>query len=430
MYGQTSSSVLVGSLPPGDVSVYKYKKAKKALNIKRCPRVLQPTNNQTFTTGQNDIMKFRFPTSEPIDPRDMYLLVDVTINTTGGTYKRLAFGSWSWIDKLRIHSTGETIEEIQYYNRLYSALFELASDPDYQDAIGPEIMGTGIQAQRNADGAVTTRYLIPLSLGYFTVGVLPMHALRNNYQELELFLASANTFVETDGTNASVTISNADLHYYGVSSWDGSYERSLQAVFDKSEFQVFFDSMTSFQNNIFNQFSDLVISNRQEAVTAIITWMFDNGNTTNTLVNDKFVTMPKNNCFSYQLKIGSNLWPEEEIECTGRAIEAYQFYQQWLGMWRVSGMPHEDTDRWPLPRPGVPNINNLSFNQNNFFMVLPFESSPGEDVMNNFSTEGCTDLIFKLKLTAPPPANSSTMHCVFAQILVQFLASGKPLVSY
>jgi len=391
-------------------------------------RIMNPTNNQNFTTGNNDVMRFRFPNSEPIDPRRMYLLVDVTINTTGGTYKRLAFGSWSWIEKVRIHASNETIEEEMYFNIDYSAIFTLMSNPDYTDSLGPEMLGIGTPAQRSADGAVTTRYCVPILLGYFTTGVLPLHCVKTHYQELEIYLANAATFVETDGTNPSVTISNADLHYDGICSWDGSYERSLATMFDKGEFQVFFPCWTSFQNNLINQISDLVISNRQESVNAIITWMKNVGNVTTTTVDDKFITFPKNAAFSYQAKLGSKLIPEEEIEAQGRAFPAYLIYLNWMRMWKVGGIPQENS-RWPDIRQSAVNINNASFNINDFFMVLDFMSSPGKDLVNNFSTEGCNDIIFKLKLNALPPAQTATYHLVSYNKIVQFLPSGRPLIS-
>jgi hypothetical protein len=419
---------MVEALPQGDAYVYKYTAAKRTLNVNRYLRQLQPTNNQNFTTGNNDTIRFRFPNTEPIDLRRAYLLADITITVVGGTYKRIAFGSWSPIQRLRIHAAGETIEELEYYNVEFSEIFTKLTNPLYNSATGVEMLGIGNAAQRAADGAVTTRYVIPLYLGYFTTGVLPMHCVKNNFQELEIYLDNAATFVETDGASPSVTFSNMDLHYDCVSSWDGSYERSLQQMFDKGEFQVFFSTTNSFQNNLVNQISDLVITNRQESVRRIDTWMRSVANLTNTLIDDKFITFPKNNAFSYQAKLGSRLYPEEEIEAVGRAFPAYLYYLNDQLQWKVGGLPQADC-RWPDVYRDAVNINNVSYNGNSFLMILNFESSPGADQVNNFSTEGCNDIIFKLKLSAVPPAQSQTFHRVDFNRIVQFLPSGRPLIS-
>lgn len=433
MYALGGSSALVESLPSDNSDIYKYVSAKRGLNVVRSPRILNPTNTQTFSTGNNDVIRFRLPNDSPIDFRRAFLLADINVTVTPALvapYQRLAFGSWCWLDKARYHSSGDTIEEIQYYNRIYSSLWTLFSNPDYVDAVGPELFGTGSQAQRNADGLLTSqRYCIPLNMGIFSTGVLPLNATKTNYHELELYLAPANTFVETNGTNPVVTISNLELYVEQVMSWDGSYERSLMKLVDQGNFQVWFETFVSFLNNLINQQQDLVIAQRNESLNYIYTFLADLTNLTNTGTNDKFITFPKQNSFSYQLKINTKLFPEEEIRTDGRALPAYIFLLRLLSQWKIGGMPGECPYEFPNPTVSVPNINIASFNTTGFFMVIDLRSSPGQTVLNNVSTEvNSMDLIFKYKSTAVPPLQTGVYHISNYNVILSILPTGKVFV--
>lgn len=436
MYSVGSSSALVEGLKQhGEEIIYKYDAPKRGLNVRRQPRILNPTNTQTFSTNNNDVIRFRLPNDSPLDFRRAYLLADFTLTTTPPPlpaipYQRLAFGSWCWVDRLRYHSSNDTIEEIQNYNRIYSSLWTLASNPNYVDAVGPELMGTGSQAQREAAtaGGITVRYCIPLCLGSWQTGVMPLHAFKNQYHELEIYLGPANTFVETNGTNPVLTISNLDLHVEDVCSWDGSYERSLTKCVDTGNFQVWFDSYISFLNNVINQQQDLVIAQRNESLNYIYTFFTDLMTVTDTTVPDKFITFPKTGAFSFQFKINTKLFPEEEVRCDGNALSAYELYLRLIQQWKLNGIPVWGMG-WPKPSESVPNINVASFNADDFFMVGDFRNSPYLAVLNNISTEvNSMDLIFKVKLIGVPPPQTGAYHISNYNTVVNFLPSGKALV--
>lgn len=424
-----SSSAMVETLREGDISQFQYDEPKRGLNINRIPKKFQPTNTQTFTSGNNDTIRLRLPSDMPADFRRAFLLMDVTILSPGSTYRRMSFGSWSFIDKIRIHCSNETIEEQQYYNRIHSALFTLQSNPDYYDAIGSRVYGTGSQAERNALGASTSyRVAVPISAGYFTTGVLPLHATKNFWTELEIYLAPANTVIETDGLTPSYTLSNIDIHYEAICSWNGTYERSLSELVDRAKFNVWFNTFTTFQNNVINQQSDLIIANRQESVNQIISWMYNTGTVTSTTTNDKFITFAKNDAFSYQLKFNNRLWPDEEIRTDNDALEAYFVYLRSIDQHKLSGIPAA-YDRFPNPRVSVPNINQPSFIANDFFMIADVRNSPDEELINNFSTEATNnDVIFKLKLLANPPPQTALLSLVDYNVIVKFLPSGRALI--
>lgn len=374
------------------------------------------------------------PNDSPLDFRRGFLLFDIEVVVTPALiapYQRLAFGSWCWVERMRYHSSGDQVEEVDNYNRVYSQLFTQYSNPDYMDAIGQLVMGTGTPAQRDVvttGAGVRVRYCLPISLGFFGVGVIPYQAFKNQYHELEIFLAPANTFVETNGTNPIVTISNLDFHVEQISSWDGSYERSLNKLVDMGNFAIWFESNVTFLNNVINQQQDLVIAQRNESLNHISSFFTNLMNVTDTTVNDKFITFPKNAAFSFQLKINTKLWPEEEVECVNNANHAYMFYLQNAQQWKVNGMPGY-CYAWPQPSISVPNINIDAFNAADFFMVTDLRSTPYASLLNNLSTEvNSMDLIFKLKLSALPPPQTGIYHVSNYNIVVNVLPSGKVFV--
>lgn len=435
MFNAGSASALVETLPQGESAIYKYDSAKRGLNVTRNPRILNPTNTQTFSTGNNDVIRFRIPNDSPLDFRRSFLLFDIELSVTPNPvlpFQRLAFGSWSWVDRIRYHSSGDTVEEIQYYNRVASYLWTVFSNPDYVDAIGPEVMGTGSQAQRAAatpGPGVRVRYCLPLFMGFLGTGVIPYQSFKNQFHELEIYLAPANTFVETNGTNPVVTISNLDWHVESICSWDGSYERSLNRLVDMGNFSVWFDTYISFLNNVLNQQQDLVIAQRNESLNSITTFFSDLLSVTNTTVPDKFITFPKLATFSFQLKINTKLWPEEEVRCDGNANHAYHFLLQAIQQWKQNGVPSFGHS-WPKPAiGGTPNINMASFNDQDFFMVTDLRSSPYACFLNNVSTEvNSMDLIFKLKLVGAPPPQTGAYHISNFNVVVNILPSGKVFV--
>lgn len=412
-----SRSALVETLPQGDITPYQYNKPKSGLNVCRMKRILNSLE-QTYTSGQNAICRFRLPTDVPIDFRNSYVLADITLNVTGGTYKRLSNGVWNILDRVRHHANNDTIEERTSYNRIYSLLWQTLQDPDVEQTIGTDLIGIGTQADRDAAGAVTTRYCLPLDLGFLNSGVIPLHAFKGVCHEIELYLGRAESYVETDGTPISITVTNLEWHVETVTSMDGSYEESLRTLVDRSEFAVWYYQWATFQNYIANTQQDLIIAARNESLNAIISTFLPLSTMFSPTVNDKFNTFAKNDTTSYQYKINMKLIPEEPVDCTGKAIEAYMNYLTWAGCWNLTSF-HANS----------PNITLSNFNADQFIIVADFRNTRGADVLNNFSTESSTlDLILKLNLSTAPMANLALMSYLNFNTVARVLPSGKVLV--
>jgi hypothetical protein len=413
-----SSSPIVEALPEIQVSEYDYDIPKKGLNVVRLPRVMNPQDNQ-YVSNQNGILRFRLPCDTPIDFRRSFILVDVTLTTTGGTYKRLSQGAWTIIDRLRHKSNDAIVEERTSYNRIYSMLWQTIQDPTVEQSIGTDLLGLGTQLQRNAWGATTKRYAIPFDLGFIRTGVMPLNAFGNVWHEIEFYLATGASCMETDGTNPSFTISNIDWHVENIVSWDGSYEQGLKEIVLSSRFNVWFQSWTTFQNAVLQTQQDLLVANRYESVNAIVTAFMNVNDLYDPTVDDKFNTFPKNSTAAYQFKINGRLFPEEEIDCTGDALEPYIYYLRAVGAQSFSGFGGD-----------APNIIQPDFNVDQFLMWGDFRNNQ-TDVLNNFSTSNNTiDLIFKLRLGAAPAAGTAVNHFINYNTLASVTAVGNVLTRF
>lgn len=428
MAGYASSSPYVEGLPVGDRSEYQYNAPKSGLNVWRLPRVLNPVD-QSYTSDGNAIVRFRLPNDVPIDFRKGFIKYDIEINTGvgpgAGTYKRLSTLSTCPFERIRHHANNDTVEERTSANRISAIIWQSLQEQAVEDSLGLDVLGIGTPADRNAAGAVRSSYILPYDLGFLRAGVIPLHAFKNTVHEIELFIAQAKSFVESDATNPiTVTISNLEWHVETVTSWDGSYERSLFNMVDRSEFTIWFQDWTTFQNLVQAKVQDLLISARAMSVNSIISAYFKTDTLYDPTVNDKFTRYEKYGTTSFQFRINGKYIPEEAIDCSaGNGIEAYMYYCRWAGAWFANAFGGRPTK-----------VNLDDFNTNSFLMVGDFRNNAAQ-VLNNFSTDMSTgEMVFKLQLDGvggPPgviPPGLAVMHYVSYNTVCQVLPSGKVLI--
>lgn len=416
----TKASTLVDTLPSGSVGEYGYTSPKQfGVDVQRTQRILNSSDN-THVTGKINVIRFKLPNTVPIDFRRSHLSVDVTITTTGGTYKRMSQGSWSAINRLRIHSNNETIEERTNYNRQYSLAWNSRQSGTYQSAMGQDLYGVGTQAQRNAAGALLRqKYFLPIDMGFLNIGVLPLHALQGQQLELEIYLERADGFIETDGTAPEVEFSNCQWFVTDVTSDNQQYEAGLTELVRSGKFKTWFESQSTFQSNIAGAQADLIVAQRSLSLNTFTNFMVDMGNVNNTLVNDKYTTWPKLSCLSFQFKIAGKPVPDEEVICDGQAEAAYAIYLKSIGAHSLSALstklhPYLTVD---------PTIRLSSFNTDQFLMIWDFRNSDAH-ALNNVSTASTTsDVVFKLKLGAAPPVGTAVLHIMNYNVLVEFIPS-------
>ncbi len=395
-------------------------------SILRSNKRLQAQETRYATNG-NNIITYDFPNSKPIDFRKGYLMFDLVITTTGGTYKRLAQGAWCFINKIRI-IFGSMEDEIQYYNRLYSFLWNRGVDADVQATIGMDLLGVGTQAQRNAFGASATgtSYVVPFYHGMFRQGIIPMNALSTgtNGQLLRVEFTMDNplNFVETDGLNPQVFLNNLRWHYTEISSPDLAFEREMIRLVQSGSYKIGYETWSVYQNPVITSAPDLIIQWKGSALNEIVSIFVDGNSLANTLVNDKFTTWRKNLpnppgpdvlLLSYQHCVNEVWMPVEAVDCTGNAYRAYMEYLEDMGLWSLDGFV-----LFAAP------IELDTFNLDQFMITLNLRSVPtcitdNSEHFNNISTSTSTsNTLLRLQFGAPPPVQTVIFHMVSNNVLL------------
>ena len=390
-------------------------------------KILRSTTNQ-YTSGGNNIVRFEFP-SENMDLRRGYLLVDVSLAKTGGTFVRLQQGSWSLFGRIVI-VIGSVQYDYQYWNRMYSMKWNSASNAPVEASIGTDLLGIGTQARRNTLGAQAfTTYAVPVDCGFLHQGVLPLAALCNTLNGqtmyIELFIDNPLQVVETDGTNPIITVSNARWHYENLWSTDKTYERKIAELIATGTFKFGWTETQIYQNAVINTVSDLPIQWKGSSLSAIITLLVDATSQTNPLVNNKMTTWLKTmangaTVTDFQHQVNMNWIPQEAVICIGFGDRAYEQYLKWKGLWK------EDASRMVIGA----GIDLPSFQVDQFIIVGNFCAAPTdvlypEEYFNALSTRGQGyNTILRLTLSVPPPVQTVAYHIIYYSTLVTVDSNG------
>lgn len=373
-------------------------------------------------------MRFVMP-QQNSDWRTAALRMDVTITKTGGTYARLAQGGMmSGINRVRWFS-GAVEETYEYYNRIVNLIYNSSVDPDVIASIGQDLLGYGTQADRNAQGAIAgATVTVATNIGILSQGVLPLATLaRGTDFNFEFYLENPLWFVETDGTNPIVTITNMQWDYEYVYSTDGTYEASTASAIASGRVQFGYPTYACFQNSILNTVNDIQIPWRGNALSSVQCIMVDQSTISNPAINDKFTTwykaMPSGSGVSvveYQIQLKDGLWlPVEPIRCDGEAPRAFTEYLKSRGWWSSSAISQYQSA-----------IDSDSYNNDQFIMVsnlnaIPVEAYAQDYYFNNLSTlKQSQNTIFRLTLSGIPDAQMVLYSFVCFGTLLDVSPSG------
>jgi hypothetical protein len=349
-----------------------------------------PPASSTYSTSSDRTIRFYFPDDGLVDFRRGYLSFNVTITKTGGTYARLAQGCWSMFDRLRLIA-GAELEDIHEYNLMHSLLFEMLHDDEVQDTIGPSTYGYDTQANRNANGAVTTTYAMPLMAGLFLSGVVPMGALDDRLC-LELYLDDPTTFVETDGTNPVVTLTGIYFHYEILAMSD-DFAAAVKSTAVNSGLCYPFRTFTHYVTPVTSMQQDISIPHKSAGIDCIVNVMRNSTTLNTTTVNDKFLTYIPSNIQQFQLRINNEYYPLEPVFCNGDP-QPYVTYLRWANLWRLGGIYMNS-----------PAIDFATFSSERFLIVNNLELYPNEGVVNPVATTGgASSLYLRLTLGTGQPA--------------------------
>jgi hypothetical protein len=414
----------MNGLPVDVPDKYKFQRPVRTPNIDRKEELLRPLSNGYSTAGDS-VMRFVLP-KKNIDLRDGYLRLYITLSKTGGTYIRLHQMAASIINKVR-WCVGNVESSNEYWNRTQLFKYVTGTLPDVVQTIGQDLLGWGTQADRNAWGAATTEYTIPLDIGILQQGSLPLAFLEQDSDfYLELYLENPLWCVETDGTDPVITITNPRLIYHSVSSKDGSYEAGMRSDIQSGRLQLAYSEWATYQNPVNNNILEARINWNGNSLAAIAHVFVDQSSLSNPAVNDKFITWLKTfsngtTIVDYQLQLGDGNWvPAEAIQCTGNAGRAYHNYLDYMGIW--------DSDaRCQAPAP----ITLDSFNLDLFVMTnnltnIPKDYYKRRMIFNQLSTmTSANNTLLRCNLTGIPPSQSVVYHFVNYGVLFSVTSSGK-----
>lgn len=386
--GSSLAQTAFAAMPVVVPESLKFQDQKRGLAARRVP-VKISAESPTYATNNNKIVRIIFPSSTIFDTRNGYVTFDLTLTKTGGTYARIHSGVFSIFQRLRILSGSTEVELLPDYNRLYAALWEMTNPIDVTGNIGVTRMGFGTQAQRNALGAASsTGYVCPLFSGMLNTELLPF----DNFSapvEIQLILDDAVNFVETDGTNPIVSISNVRFHIERL-ELDASYRAQLKQYVASHGLTIGFRSWDRVITTLSTgAVQSIPISVRNSSVNGILNFFINSATIGSTTTNDRFITWSPfpsatgsggagdGALVTTQLNINATQFPDEPIDCLnyGR-YEAYQMYCRWLMKWKLNGF-----------LPIAPPISSDAFNVNRFVQIDDLEPYPEEgDLINPFST--------------------------------------------
>lgn len=385
-----SSSIVPNSL--------KFTSAKRGIGARRVPVKLR-SEQQSYASNNNKLIRILFPNNCLYDTRNGYLTFTLAVSTTGGTYKRVHTGIFSIFNRLRVVSGSTEVEDLRDYNRIYSALWQMINPPDVTTAIGDEVMGFGTTVQRNALGAVSTDYACPLFSGMLNTELLPFDNLSGNFY-LDLYLEDGTACIETDGTIPIITISNILFHVERLELED-SYRNFIKNYVFTNGLEIGFHTWERYINSLTaGTQQNLTINHKSSSMNGMLNFLINSAEINNPLINDRFITWTRSpggasDLTTSSLIINGATFPDEPIDCLStRSIEPFQMYCRWIMKWKLNGFLAI-----------APPIENASFINNRFVQIDDLEAYPEEiDLINPFSTLGnSTTLIKKINFSAVIP---------------------------
>jgi hypothetical protein len=392
----------------------RFKQTRQALKARRTP-VKIPAESLSYASNNNKQVKIKLPNNALYDTRHGYLSFDCAIAVTGGTYRRLAYGAFSAFDRLNVKFGSGEVENISDYNRIQNLEWESGVIPDVTTAFGSTntlgCLGFGTASERNALGLLNAQYSMPIYSGVLNGALLPFENIRSG-MEITFYIGDPTTFVETDGTNPIVTISNVKFHIERL-ELEQKYLSFIANYIHKNGLQIGFHSMERYTNSLTTGTQQsLTIQNKSSSVSALMNLFVDSTTINSTTTNDKFLTWTPQNLTSYSTLINGAIFPDEAIDCeTNGAWDAYQIYLRYCNKWKLNGMINSP--------PAIPFE---YFKVNRFLFIVDLEAYPEtEGLINPFSTLGNNSTTI-LKLTFSS-AVSAGLQCdtwvrVFKQISI------------
>lgn len=367
---------------------------------------------ETYSRTKNQFLTLRLPNTHFWDCRRAYLLLDLSVSAQGGTYLRIAQGIWTLFQRWRVLYNRREIEDRFEYGRLTTILY--TSLQDYNIAKKLEsLYGIGSAAEREANAATLTRYVVPLDLTSLMTTIMPAKCLKT-YIELEGYLNDPFAFFETDGTDPDYTISNIDWHVERLTLSPGLYARYKSEINSKG-LMVHFNSFRHYLNNFQSRSADLKIEHASDSVNYILNCFVPEAEQNVLTIDDKYLKWEKVDQINYQARVNARRYPEAEIDTSDpKSVEPYMIYLKWGDWWKQNGRGNQF----------IP-ISVEDFNTDKYLWILDFRAHPGENSINPFGTRKANvDIIITTKHNSVPAQPYQVHHFVNYGIIMQILPNG------
>lgn len=372
-----------------------FQEIKKGLPCVRTP-IKTRTEQQSYASNNNKLIRFQFPGNTLYDTRNGYLTFDITLAKTGGTYIRVANGIASIINRVRILAGATEIEDIRDYNRIETILREIETPTLVTTNTGVNIMGYGTQGQRNALGAVTTSYAMTLASEFFNNELLPLDNIESAIV-LELYLEDPTVCIETDGTVPIINFANGQFHSERL-ELDSSYRSYIKQYISSYGLKMGFFTWERYINQLSGgSQQNVMINHRSSSMNVLLNIFLNNSTINDPTVSDKFLTWLPLNLQTYQVNMNNRQYPDEPVDLTtANKFEAYQILCRWLMKWRLDG-------RLAV----APPIAYQNFIVDRFVFLDDFEAYPNDHVINPLNAVSQnTVIIKKLNFNGAIPANT------------------------
>lgn len=281
--------------------------------LSRINSYVPSTSQSSFSPGQQITFQI---SNDFLDFRNHSFQFTVNASKVGGTYGRFNKDIRSIIKRMTISFGSKIVLDINNQNLLFNMLNNLKdlNWPEYQGKI---LNGAGDTTSRNTDFTDTARtYAVQLySMKEELLSkVLPLQKLGLSLF-INLYLADPSECIETDGSSATYTVSNCQLHIAALvasQEWDNLYMSKIpQGI--KYCFRNYENQFDSSLLSAGISRASKTLNFRYSSLTGIIMVMRPSANINNLAANDKLCAYDFNNLNRFNVRIGSYVCPTDDL---------------------------------------------------------------------------------------------------------------------
>lgn len=346
-----------------------------------------------------------------MDMRKAFLHFTFTgIAGTGSTYNRINFDVRSLIKRVEVLIGSRVVVDISNFNVL-SNMLDMLEDTNLFSTVGVISQGTGSQAQRAAAFANSTYdvQLYHFNTSFFH-SILPLQKLATNVR-LRITFAPANECLESDGTGASYTINNLQLHY-NVLIPDDKFDKLWNQKVSAGGIHWTYETFSNFQTtNLLGAGTNAatqVLNYKYNSLLGIMMVMRDSANIYSLAANDKLNKFNYNDLNSFRLRISSQSYPIDPQRSLG------DLYFAFIEMFGVSAR---------FPAYGASTYGSTTFIGGVPLSKHPLEGREGADI-GGIATVLGTSILCDLGFSAPLSANETVDFFSLQHNTITFLPNG------